>query len=78
MFERCIDQLGTRPTTQACVLNGYGTGDLSVHRPMLNPLSYTSQGLLGYFESLKSRACAQCGTLLGDLSPINPQHTSLL
>ena len=37
-------QLGTWPTTQACALTGNQTGDLTVHRPMLNPLSHTTQG----------------------------------
>ena len=36
--------LGTWPATQAHALTGNRTGDPSVHRPMLNPLSYTSQG----------------------------------
>ena len=38
--------LGTWPATQACALTGNRTSDLLVHRPMLNPLSYTSQGPL--------------------------------
>ena len=37
-------QLGTWPTTQACALTGIRTGDLSVCRLALNPLSRTSQG----------------------------------
>ena len=36
--------LGTWPTTQACTLTGNQTGDPLVHRSVLNPLSYTSQG----------------------------------
>ena len=51
MCERYIDQLplvppqlGTWPATQACALTGNWTGDLLVLRPVLNPLSYTSQG----------------------------------
>ena len=36
--------LGTWPTTQACALTGNQTSDPSVHRPVLNPLSHTSQG----------------------------------
>ena len=36
--------LGTCPPTQACALTGNRTCDLLVRRPMLNPLSYTSQG----------------------------------
>ena len=35
--------LGTWPTTQTCALVGNQTGDLLVHRPMLNLLSHTSQ-----------------------------------
>ena len=37
-------QLGTWSTTQAYALTGNRTGDLSVHRMVLNPLSHTSQG----------------------------------
>ena len=33
----------------ACAPTGNGTGDLSVHRPALNPLSHTSQGYLCHF-----------------------------
>ena len=36
--------LGTRPATQACALTRKRTHDPLVHRPLLNPLSYTSQG----------------------------------
>ena len=36
--------LGIWPTTQSCALTENQTGDPLVHRPMLNPLSYTSQG----------------------------------
>ena len=39
----CLN-LGTWPTTQACVLTGYRTWDTLVCRPALNPLSHTSQG----------------------------------
>ena len=52
MHERSIDQLpltppiphlvGTWATTQASVLTGNQTGNLSVCRPVLNPLSHTS------------------------------------
>ena len=52
MCERYIDwlslarpQLGTWPTTQACALTGNQTSDLLLRRPVLNPLSHTSQGL---------------------------------
>ena len=37
-------QLGTWPATEACALTGNQTSDLLVRRPVLNPLSYTSQG----------------------------------
>ena len=37
-------QLRTSPATQACALTGNRTGDPLVHKPALNPLSYTSQG----------------------------------
>ena len=39
---RAHPQLGTWTATQACGLNGNRTGNLSVHRPALNPLSHTS------------------------------------
>ena len=35
---------GTWPTTQACALTGNRAGDTLVHRPVLNPLSYTGHG----------------------------------
>ena len=35
---------GTWPATQACAQTGNPTGDPLVHRPVLNPLSYTSWG----------------------------------
>ena len=34
--------LGTWPATQTCALTGNQTGNLSVQRPVLNPLSHTS------------------------------------
>ena len=37
-------QLGTWPATQACALTGNRTGNLTVHRLVLNPLSHISQG----------------------------------
>ena len=36
--------LRTWPATQVCALAGNRTGNLLVRRPVLNPLSYTSQG----------------------------------
>ena len=38
-----MPQMGTWPITQARALAWNRTGDLSVHRPALNPLSHTSQ-----------------------------------
>ena len=46
-------QLGTWPTTQACALTGNRTGDLSVCRQALNPLSLTSQGTSVFFFFFK-------------------------
>ena len=36
--------LGAWPTTQSCALIGSQTSNSLVHRPVLNPLSHTSQG----------------------------------
>ena len=41
-------QLGTQPTIQTCALTGNQTGNLLVHRRVLNPLRYTSQGYSEY------------------------------
>ena len=41
--------LGTWPTTQAFALTGNQTGDSSVCRPALNPLSYTRKGSIDIF-----------------------------
>ena len=38
--------LGTWPATQACALTGNRTGDPTVCRPVLNPLSHISQGYI--------------------------------
>ena len=40
---------GTWPATQACALTENQTSNPLVHRLALNPLSYTSQGLLFFF-----------------------------
>ena len=60
MYERNIyglplarPHLGTQPATQACALTGNQIGDPLVHRPVLNPLSHTSQGHEGaLYEAL--------------------------
>ena len=62
MYERNINWLalacpllGTWPATQACALTRNRTGDLSVCRLALSPLSHTSQGhLVRSFISLSS------------------------
>ena len=41
--------LGTWPAPQACALTGNRTSDPLVCRPVLNPLSHTSQGYLFTF-----------------------------
>ena len=58
MCERHIDwwplvhpQLGTWPTTHTCALTGNRTGDLSVCRPVLSPLSHTSQGGMEFLNN---------------------------
>ena len=38
--------VGTWPATRACVLTGNQTHDPLVCRPVLNPLSHTSKGVL--------------------------------
>ena len=43
---------GTWPATQACVPTGNQTGNPLVHRPVLNPLSYTSQVLKNILEEI--------------------------
>ena len=55
-IERYIDQLplkcpqpATWLATQACALMGNRTSNLLVHRPVLNPLSHTSQDQLVIF-----------------------------
>ena len=43
--------LATWPATQAGALTGNRTGESLVHRPELNPLSYTSQGFTNFNQS---------------------------
>ena len=56
--------LGTWLTTQACALTENQTSDLLVHRPLLNPLSHTSQGLTTTFYSFQ-----ETGWMRSSLSP---------
>ena len=41
---------GTWPATQACALTGNQTSNTLVHRPVLNPLSHTSQGCFDFLN----------------------------
>ena len=57
MCERNIDWLplthaptGDWPATQACALTGNQTVNPLVHRPVLSPLSHTSQGWIISFN----------------------------
>ena len=45
----CTPPPGTWPETQACALAGNQTSDPLLYRPLLNPLSYTSQSILWSF-----------------------------
>ena len=47
--------LETWPTTQACTLTGNLTCNPQVHRPMVNPLSHTSQGPTPILKGSSSR-----------------------
>ena len=73
--------LGTQPETQACALTGNQTGDPLVHRPALNPLSYTSQGLNDYIFKRKEgqrregRDIAQINCLLMQEEFFEKQYT---
>ena len=74
MYERDINQLpltppqlGTWPTTQACALTGNQTSNLLVHRPVLNPLSHTSQGNKCSFKRDISRG--RCGSVGWSIIP---------
>ena len=51
-------QLGTWPASHVCALTGYWTGDLSLCRPVFNPLSHTSQGSKQFFFNLKENKAA--------------------
>ena len=68
VYKRYIDQLplvqpqlGTWPAAQTCALTGNRTGDLSVHRLVLNPLSLTSQDSPSFLEA-KDKSHTQAGT----------------
>ena len=61
--------LGTWPATQACALTGNRTGNPLVHRPALNPLSYTSQGTF-----FKNCILLMMLIQLSQFSPFPPLH----
>ena len=53
--------LGTWPATQPCALTGNGTDDPLVPRPVLSPLSHTSQGhTMEYYSDLKTNESLIC------------------
>ena len=56
--------LGTWPATQACALTGNQTGDLSVHRLVLNTLSHMSQGSRSIKSKYVNRRLVEGGFLL--------------
>ena len=49
--------LGTWPVTQTCALTGNQTGNPLVRRPMLNALSYTSQGAFLLYSEHSGKIC---------------------
>ena len=55
--------LGTWPATQACALTGNQTGDPLVCKPVLNPLSHTTQGK-NFNQFLVSDILGKCLHLL--------------
>ena len=58
---------GDRPTTQACALTRNQTGDLSVHRLVLIPLSHASQGLFIIFKCFTTKEIGVLNVLVLDL-----------
>ena len=70
-------QMGTQPTTQACALTGNQTHNLLACRPVLSPLSHTSQGWI--FLSLKlSNIYCQLSVGIRAGIPSRPVHENLL
>ena len=66
----------TQSTTQACALTGNRTGDLLVHRLVLNPLSHTSQGTINVF--LKNNTIFMFYTHYLSNPPNSPKRQILL
>ena len=69
-------QLVTCPVTQACALTGNRTGNLSILRPALNPLSHTSQGNFQSFFVLSSQIQTRNIRHLPDILVINCEVNS--
>ena len=56
--------LGTWPTTQAYALTGSRTDNPLVLRPVLSPLSYTSQGVFSFLDTLPDIGSAHLPSFL--------------
>ena len=71
--------LGAGPATQACALTGNGTCDLLVRRPVLSPVSYTSQGCFLFFllNILFYYSCPNFSPF-ALLCPAHPSHPTVI
>ena len=70
-------QLGTWPATQACAPTGNRTGsNLLVCRPVLNPLSHTSQGKRDISFSADSSFWEEGGRRVGELGEVRCGNTA--
>ena len=67
----CTPLLGTWSPTHACALTGNQTGNPLVHRPALNPLSYTSQGHPGLLLKSPTLACPGQYSALVWINPVS-------
>ena len=75
-------QVGNKLATQACALTGNRTGDLSVHRPALNPVRCPSQGITDFFLNIRCetawRPPFRCKGLVCGLSPLGRRQKAAL
>ena len=69
--------LGTWPVTQACSLTGNQTSDPLVHRPLLNPLSHTSQGGKIFVNSRDEHVEVYCNILYLCMFHIFPKNKNI-
>ena len=70
---------GTWPATQTCALTGNRTGDPLVGRPVLNTLSYTSQGMwFNLISSYYHLSCRRFSILLLPSVSITEMASGLL